>query len=452
MASSAAWFVCTLLPSTAPAQPAGMETKTIAIARDGDSWFLDWLIEHFQNELALIADGQYDILYKDTFNAEWDQDRIDEVLAAALADAEVDLIYAAGPFMTRHAASITDAQRTKPIFAGTPRLADASDFPISEEGTSLLKNFGFICSPRRIGADMELVLGLSGADTVYCIVDAELLRNFDATEKFVVNMREKLSAELEFVPGIDDVESCVSAIPADAKAVYVSIMPRMDRTRQRALYARLREKALLNVSMLGHYGVSLGAMAGLEPLRDKAIGRRSALSVHELLLGVPAEKLPVYLPVQDQLLINRAAARAIGYSPSYEIWLGAGFINEDFLDTGESLSLEQAMTLAAEQNAAVIAARENLHIAGEDIRLARSALLPQWELSGQHQRREVVDPIQTETPAWDHGGSYGTEWKQLLFSDVRWTDFRAAKRAADSARYNTESTELDAKEAAAWRS
>ena len=96
----------------------------------------------------------------------------------------------------------------------------------------------------------------------------------------------------------------------------MGVQPRLEVTARKTLYQKLAERGAVTVSMMGIEEVKLGALAGLAPNNNAAISRLAALNIHQLLQGVSAVNLPVYLPVQDQLVINATTAKTlVGHPP-----------------------------------------------------------------------------------------------------------------------------------------
>ncbi len=62
------------------------ERKTIAIIRDGESWFLDWLVENFQKELTPIVSDRYQMVFEDSYDGGWNPEQTRNALSDALAD------------------------------------------------------------------------------------------------------------------------------------------------------------------------------------------------------------------------------------------------------------------------------------------------------------------------------------------------------------------------------
>ncbi len=130
--------------------------------------------------------------------------------------------------------------------------------------------------------------------------------------------------------------------------------------------------------------------------------------------GVIATEMAAALPDEE-----RTKPVMAGWSPSYETLLTAQFINEEAVyETGETLDVEEAMRMAARQNAEVQISREDERIAEEDVRVTKTNLWPQVDVEAGHGVTHVDDPIiPFFSPERAHEGSYGFAIRQVLFSD-----------------------------------
>jgi len=421
---------------------------TIAIVRDGPSWYFDAATERFLKELEPLARDNYTFKVKDEFDAGHDPEKVGAYLRAALADAEVDIVYASGTIATERAALLSDAERTKPVMAGALQFSDIRGHPISGEGTSTLENFTFITEPKRVAADLALLTELTGAEVLDVVMDEVILPELHQLDEARETQGTALGLKIRVHPIPVSPREAVARIPADVQALYVPILPRMDREARAEFFRLVTERKIPTVAMLGMEEVELGALASLAPDDDDAVARRTALNIHQLLLGVPTASLPVYLPVQDHLVINAVTAQAIGWSPTYETSLEAEFINEETARVGAPITLFEAMTRAARENAGVMVAREEANIREEEARVTRGGFFPQASAEASHVRTGFSDKIDPNAPDYVHQGAFGVRLRQVLFNDELNASVRAQRRSAQAAVWDARSRELDAMEAA----
>jgi outer membrane protein len=433
-----------------PAEEKPVISKTLAIVKDGESWYFDRFVTQIKEELDVLAEGHYKLNYREDFVAGDEAEKVEGLLKAALATDSIDVIYAAGVMATERAEGLADEVRKKPVVAGALQMTDTRGRPISKEGTSTVKNYTFITSPQRVSADIDLVKRLTGKSSIHVLIDARLMPELKDLKKASKVMEERHGVNLNFIAAGATAASALDKIPASVKAVYVAVLPRMVDGERKKLYAGLAKRGLPAVSMVGEEEVrESGAMAGLAPDNTRAVARRSALNVHQLLQGSSTESLPVYLPVQDHLMINASTAKATGWSPDYDTSLEAEFINEP-TDGAKNLSLEEAMGLAANHNLDVLIAREEEIISRGDTAIARSNLFPQigFNISnGRSGFSDKVDPLTTPDHAYQ--GTYGLELRQILFNDEVFSNLKALRQTQAAKHYDTKSQRYDVVEEAA---
>ena len=427
--------------------------RTIAIVRDRDSPWFEEIIAGFRAELTSLAGEQYRFELRDTFNADGDPASVEQVLREALAAPDVDVIYTAGFVATYTASGLEAAERTKPIVGGAVESLDLSSEHISLEGGSTLPNYTFIQSPRRVEADLEKLVELSGADTVYAIVDRFAFESLEGIYRPEIDKLEaKLGVRLQAVQRGETVEESVAVLPADARAVYLPILSGVEVGFRQRLFAALAERGVFTLSILGVRDVRLGAFAGLASDNSEALHRRIALNLHQILSGVPTELLPVLLRADDRLVINLRTAAALDWSPDYATSLAAQLLFEDSLfDDADELSLESAMSIASELNPQVVAAAARSRETGYAASAVRANYLPNLDLVGQSGALGVTERITPAlTPAHSHSLSLGLELRQLLFSDRVTSQYRAQSLVAEASRLEEDSARLDAIAAAAF--
>tara|TARA_R110002096_G_scaffold4501_46_gene21366 strand:+ start:7207 stop:10386 length:3180 start_codon:yes stop_codon:yes gene_type:complete len=446
--------------------PEGGETKILAIVRDGDSWYFDSLVEEFIFQLEELAVGNYGLEIYEA-NAEYDPEVVRELLAQALENPSVDLIYAAGIVATEIAAKMPDVDRRVPIMAGAVRFSDLRGLRISPEGTSAIPNLTFITNPQRVSEDLRMLRDLTKTKKIHGLIDAYALSDMPGLESAKLQAEKALGVSLEIIGSKMTAKDTLDAIPKNVSDVYVTILPSLDIFEREDLFVGLAERNIRTISMLGESDVEIGAMAALAPDNSESVARRTAVNAHQLLQGVSTELLPVYLPVEDNLVINMETADAVEWSPDYETVLTAQFVNEDSGETGDSIDVSKAMAKAAKRNAQVRTTAEDEAIAQQDVYITRSNRRPQISLEGNHGRQDLADSyldfpgatLATPTgdftlPSFDLSGSsfqgeYGVQVRKVLFNDEIRSGVKAGKEAVISNRLETRSVQLDAMEDAA---
>ena len=432
-------------PARAPADDGKV---TFALVRDGFNPYIEKFSSLVFSYLSELAGKKYSIASK-TFNGDNTPAGIQEQLRRALRDPHVEIVIGAGMIVTQLAARLHSQERNKPVFGAFPQLSELEEGLVTEQGTSAVPNFTFAATPDRVESDLRMLRKLTKVETIHGIIDSGLVALFDDWEEELAEMQRKVGAKL-ILHGVETrATQALSSLPKDVKTVYVGILPRFSEAELRYLFTAMVNRGIFSLAMSGQHAIDLGAAAALATdLRDP-LARRSAVNLHQLALGFETGDLQVYLPNEDQLVINLAVTEGIGWSADYETYLSADFVNGFARGQGLPLTLEEAMDIAAEKNPDAAAARAGQAVSQADTRIARSALMPQLSLNGQHNIQRIKDPINfvpgALAPERQHAGSYGLQLRQILFDDSVWSNFRAQRRVLDSKRLDALSSELDAR-------
>lgn len=435
----------------APMPERARPTRKVVIIRDDISWYFDTFADKVKAELEKLSIDSYELTIED-FCAKGDNALLAKKLNSALAAADTDLVIAAGYIATSRALNLPAAQRNRPVLGGAVEFSDMLEKSISPEGTSNVANYSFITNPQRVAADIEALQNISEQNRIYAVVDRSMFYASGRADKITEERRvveRKYGVDIEILAVDGSVSNILSAIPSGAKAVYISILPSLPPKERQRLFEALAKRGHITHSMVGLPDVRIGAMAGLAPDNSDAIAKRAALNAHQILLGIDPRVLPVYLPVEDRLIINGESARLAGWYANYEIALTAEFLKEDGGESGEELTLEKVMEMAAVGNIDVKIQKEEEVISREDLRKAESVQRPTVKLALQQSFTEYFDRINPlQTPDYLHAGKYGLELRQSLFNDTIRSNIGSALESVAAARLNTRSEKLDAMESA----
>lgn len=420
----------------------------LAIVRDSPSLRFDDVFRLIGGYLRELAGDDYKVEIRDPMPTDFSVASIRARLLSALNDPTVEIVYTGGMIASELAGTLPGHMRTKPVLAGFPELSEGDRFLISTEGYSTAANFTFVSTPRRVASDLLTLKELTSAETLHLIVDSSFMGLRNDWRAKVAEMEKEIGAKLAVYGADDDAAAAIALLPDDARAVYVSILPRFSENELGALYRGLQDRGCFAFSMIGPSEIPRGAAATLASELGDAISRRTALNLHQLFLGVPTSELQVYLPNQDQLLINNQVIRALGWSPDYDTFLSAQFVGEEGGLGAPTLTLEQAMETAAKQNAETRSQAAAAAVSRADLRLARGLLLPQVALKSGHFRSDISHEG-TNSPRSDgYGNTLGVELEQVLFDDSVWSGFQAQKRSTAAAELDLQSATLDARAAA----
>ncbi|MEM1297360.1 MAG: hypothetical protein AAGH89_18490, partial [Verrucomicrobiota bacterium] len=249
--------------------------KTVALVKESGDDYSNAAASLFVDELRSLARDRFNLKFVEKVTG-YDVRKIDEALLSAIANPDVDVVYASGFLTSERASQIPDSSRSKPIVAAAPIFTDLRTRPISREGTSAKPNFTFISQPSRIASDLSLLSSLTNSSVLHCPIDQSLVYDDSEVGEVAKGLQKELGIELRLYPTEPSVTAVLAAIPSSAKAVYIPTLPRIAKPDLRRIFETLAKRGAVTVSMLGREGVELGAMAGLSRDNRAAIARRSA--------------------------------------------------------------------------------------------------------------------------------------------------------------------------------
>lgn len=408
----------------------------VGVLFDGPSWYFEELVDLVEEEVADLAEMPVEFIRDARWNADWQIDKIDDILTQALQDDELDIILAAG-MLAAQAASDPGRSLDKPVVAGFPQDSALSRFDPKE-------NFSFVISRERVTRDVAKMQDLFDFDTLWILVDDVLADHLEGVHPLSEQLADYLDIPVNLILVADQAEDALAAIPAEAQVLYITPLLRMDGTARQQLFETLADRGVLTFSLLGELDVQHGALAGITPLAQTRLARRVALNLLALAEGREAESLPQEFNVPEKLIFNDDAVRTTGYRHSLGVMLQTTLIDdEDLLTKGEPLTLMDALNVALSLNTRIAAAAAQRGAAEADRRQARGALWPQIE--GQAIYREIDQDRAAASFGLQPRSrvSAGVTARQVLYHDQVFSQLRSAGLLAERSRWEEENARLD---------
>lgn len=426
--------------------------KTIAIIEDQDSPYFKEITEGFLPELRKLGSDQYVVATK-IFRAEAPTTTATRAaILRALQDPAIDAVFTAGVTSSHAAYQLAPELRTKPIIAGAMEFANVRDSLISPDGNSHAKNYSFVLVPKRIENDINTLARLANARTVDVVIGKRTAASLSGElAKAVARFEKENRIKLRVHPITWKKKNLLASVPTSSKAVYIPLLPQFNDKQRAAVFAELARRKIPNLGIMGPSDTDLGALSTLSPKVSQNLHRRLAVNFHQVLLGIGTEHLPAALHLADQLVINLATAKKIGWSPDYDTLLTAIFTHEEkVVDSAGTLTLESAMANAARRNPDIKAALAQWQAAQADTAISRAAFSTTAALTGQIGASGIHDRISpTTTPANTQTASLGFEVNRLLYSNRVYQAIAAKTQLQAASRLNAHSIQLDTVEATA---
>lgn len=269
------------------------------------------------------------------------------------------------------------------------------------------------------------------------VLGPELSKNVEAFEK-------ANNFDLRIIP-ISKTNLSLSNLSSDTRAVYLPLLPGLTPEQRKGLFETLTGKGKLSFSMLGPDDVDAGAFASLAPRITDTLHKRFALNLHQALLGIDTNQLPVILRLADQLKINLVTARRVGWSPDYDTSLSATFFKQDeVIKATGKLSLESAMKMAAQRNPDIKSAQAAWRSSLADVMATRAQFSTFANLVGSTGGQMNRDRVNVQmTPRYTGSAALGLEVNRLLYSDQLYQQISALDQRAGAVKLETLSVSLD---------
>jgi outer membrane protein len=374
MRTLAACVVTTSLltgPLAAQAHPA-----RVALVLDQQIPRFDSLVGAFQREiLGFFRPGE--IALDSPVAGDGTAAGVERVLQRTLRDSSLAAVVTLGPIGSHLlarageplrpaiAASIVDA-----TWQGIPRKDDAS-------GVRRLTYVDDSYAVSGTIADFHRMLPFR---RMAILLDPELLKAIPQLEANARDLVRATGADAAVVPARGNADQILAELPPGTDAVYLTVLPALSAEETGRLIAGLNARRLPTLSHMVNPDVPAGALASYEPPENwLRRARRVAVDLQRILAGEDAGTLPTELIGAPRLTLNLATARAIGFSPGYTLLTEAALVGTDSLGPADTVSLAEAMRGAVASNLDLKAADLEVASGAQNVRLARSNLLPDIE-------------------------------------------------------------------------
>ena len=408
---------------------AGAADIRVAVVADGPVSRQIFSVEAIERELVNVAAPGINILLPTDkrFTGDWSLEGAARAFDLALADRDVDLVITLGVLTSQQASRRTVL--SKPVIATVVIDPILQEFPL-REGRSGRHNFAYVADFQSVAQEVRAFHEIVGFRHMAAIVDTSLLEALPRIAVKATEAASELKVNISLVRAGDDVGAVLAKLPTGIDAVYVTPL-RFNEAQQRELAQALISRRLPSFSVVGRSEVEQGLLmstGGAE--RDtERLARRIVLMIQRVAGGEDPASFDVAFPTAQRLLINMRTARAIGFSPRWQFLADAQQIDAG-QDGSTPLTLLEAMRAALDANPALAASRARLGSAEDDVRIARSDLLPTVDAFGSRTRidEDRASPLlQAEDTT-----SVGASLSQVIYSERAWAGYSIAKSLAEA--------------------
>lgn len=332
-----------------------------------------------------------------------------------LNDSNIDLIIGLDALASHVMAS--GGPYSKPVIATTVINAQVQKLPITIEGYSGVKNLTYLQLPYSPIRDIEVFYSMIGFEKLALLIDQEA-GGIPEIREFLEKSLTEMGIAYEFIFTGQIVSEVMPKLDDSFDAVYFVPSDKLGKEQYQQLIDEVNKKGLLSFSLVGRSDVDRGVLAGVAPKSNvKRIARRVALDIQRITNGEKAEEMNVKLPYKEELVINMATARQVGFSPTWETLAEAVLINETENNIDRSINIFGAITEGLEQNLNIQIAKKEVDISSQEVAVAKANLMPELTAAASH---TVVDEdlaAVSNGQSPEHRGAASLQLNQVIYSE-----------------------------------
>jgi outer membrane protein len=396
---------------------------------------LDSLIDA---ELSALLASRYDL----TISTVYTGGSAAEIEAATVrAYANSDFVIGSG--LATSSALLHRGTYPKPTIAGIvlkkKQGAVAGAVGVEKQGAGIA-NFTYVESPFDVARDLEALRDLAPYERLTVITTTEV----EPAIKTVLNRVGE--TDVDYVLAGNDVANVLTRVPAAAKAIYFTPLSETFTNPQlRELLTALTARGIATFSLLDEPFLSLGSLAAYSSSENlKQLPRRIALDVLRILDGIPAEELNTTLNVAGSgLIVNMATARAANIFPSWESTREAILLNPNEMPDARVLTLEGAILEGLAGNLGYDLAEYDVALAGADLGIAKSNLLPQFEVNTTFSHIDEQSAASSFGQAGRYNWSGQASLNQVILSEPAFANVAINKLLLEGDRAALQVSQLD---------
>ena len=306
-------------------------------------------------------------------------------------------------------------------------LSNLNDYPIpciagialdrtNKESTEI-ENYTYIQSPFSIEKDFEVFRSIYPFKRLGIFVEPQLRAGLEPFFNTFSN-----GFEMEFVSITDDPTQDIAQLTSAVDAIY--FLPNLYDSveKEKQLISGINARKLPSFSLIGRTDVEQGILASISPSDYVNVyARRIALNVMKILEGENPKDLPIQISgIEEDFVINTTTMKSIGLYPPLEVMSAASFVGLGNDMSGRQYTLAGAIAEGLDNNLSLRAERKNIDLQDQEVRIARSNLLPNADISTavvtlDQETAEQLKAANQLNPQTEWTGNVGLT--QLIFSE-----------------------------------
>lgn len=426
-------LVFLLFPMAIAAQPV-----RVGLAKDASEGEFGLFSQEIRSEIEALTLAKEGVVFKE-LSADWQTEAVRENLHALLNDSEVDVVITLGYLSSEAAADLKDYP--KPVIAATILDPELQGLPDTAGHGSGIANFAWIESLIRLKSDVHSFARIFSFSRLAVILPGDLYSAFPDLVEWLQGQFDDF--DVTFVP-LEKDESVAGVLPAGTDAVMVFPLIRHSGEAIRDLFRELNTQGIPSLSLSGVNYLEHGATVSFTPqFTFQQMARQVAVRVIKASEGTDLADVPAMTDERDRVpFVNMESLRLTGRYPQWSHLADAVLFHVAEIP-GEKLSLHQALGMALENNLEGKITEQNVLMAQNDVRLAKSLVLPHVEVSGTGVQlsENLVESSMGQRGEYTVSGSVSL--KQVIYSEAAYANIALKKLVAENARHSSRQTTLD---------
>lgn len=248
-------------------------------------------------------------------------------------------------------------------------------------GKSGIPNFTYIWASNGLKKDLSEFKKLVPFQHLTILANPGTVLSLHANGKNqgMIALQDELMATIQTVEVDNDIAKSLQKLTSETDAVYISDLGVRNTSEIRELAKLLIEKKLPSFSTEKSH-VYDGIFACLAHDNSFAqLMRKLGIMVDEAIAGTPLEEMEVKTVYSESLLINEQTANAIQLNLPFDVLFTAKSVKAD--DGLPVYSLETITELAFNNNLNIVMSKQDIELAIQEVKAAKSSLLPNLDLS-----------------------------------------------------------------------
>ena len=383
---------------------------TIGLLLDGGWESNEMALNELEKQTKTLLEDEYDVHIPESkiLDGNWNIDQISAGLDQLLDDPDVNIIIAYGEVSSSIA--VFREKFSKPVIAAIAINSELENMPL-RDGTSGINNLNYISFTSNLESQIPQMKELYNFNKAALLVNKLFFENqkYMNLNPEVDFVRTIHGVELVYVPVGADYEELFSKIPDDVQVIISSPLRSLRYDQAEDIFSRFTQQGIPVFTYFDEKYVRGEVLAGFT-LKDffPRISRRIALNIQSILFGENAGDLPVKFPVDQEFLINMHVAEQMKIYPSWSLMNNSKLINYTTDEVSRVLNIYEVIDNAIESNLDLLAERRRIESGEQDVKIARSFLLPQLDVSATG---TLIDQDRAET-------GFGQVSEQMIVGDL----------------------------------